>query len=196
MDFSTLLKRLRNLDDHALGVFMERYSPLVRAFIGKRVGANDVDDATQEFFYHILKVNLFAKFGGETEDAFKAYLVKSALNFSYDWRLKVYKADAPLETFDGDNPRHWQLIAGSDPVAKDFEKREMTGRLNAAILNLDQQYRKVIELKLLDYSNAEIADLLKEPLGSINTWYTRALRKLADDLKDLNIVSVGSSVIQ
>ncbi|MBL8034582.1 MAG: sigma-70 family RNA polymerase sigma factor [Leptospiraceae bacterium] len=196
MDFSTLLKRLRNLEDAALGEFMERFSPLVRAFIGKRVGANDVDDATQEFFYHVLKINLFAKFGGETEEAFKAYLVKSALNFSYDWRQKTYKADAPLETFDGDNPRHWRLITGSDPVAKDFERRETTQRLNAAILSLDQQYRKVMELKLLNYSNAEIAELLKEPLGSVNTWYTRALRKLADDLKDLNIVAAGGSVIQ
>lgn len=174
---------------------MEKYSALVLAFIRKRVHPNDAEDATQEFFYHILKVNLFAKFGGETEEAFKAYLVKSAINFSYDWRQKAHKLDAPLEAFDGDNPRHWQLITGSDPVAKDFERRETTARLNAAIRDLDEKYRRIIELKLLNYSNAEIAELLKEPIGSVNTWYTRALHKLGDELKDLNIVSAGDGVV-
>lgn len=195
MHFTDLLKGIRNLDDKALGLFMEKYSPLIIAFIRKKVNPNDVEDATQEFFYHILKVNLFAKFGGETEDAFKAYLVKSALNFSYDWRLREFKLNQPLQVFDGENPLHWKVLGGGDSVHEALVQKEMSERLNKAIAQLEDQYRRVIELKLLDYSNAEIAGILDEPLGSVNTWYTRGLRILADELKDLNILSVKDGVI-
>ncbi len=195
MEFLPFLKGLRNLDAATLARFMEKYSPLVMAFIRKRVNANDVEDATQEFFYHILKVNLFAKFGGETEEAFKAYLVKSALNFSYDWRMKEYKLNQPLQVFDGENPLHWRVLGGGDSVHEEFVKKETSERLNTAIQQLDAQYRRVIELKLLDYSNADVAEILKEPLGSVNTWYTRGIRVLADSLKDLNMAGVKNGVL-
>lgn len=196
MEFLPFLKGLRNLDSATLSRFMEKYSPLVMAFIRKRVNPNDVEDATQEFFYHILKVNLFAKFGGETEEAFKAYLVKSALNFSYDWRMKEYKLNKPLDIFDGENPNHWTVLQGGDVVHEEFVKRETSSRLNEAIGRLGEKYRKVIELKLLGYSNADIADLLKEPLGSVNSWYTRGLKILADDLKELHTAGAKNGVLQ
>lgn len=196
MTFTELLQGIRNLDEAALGVFMERYSPLIAAFIRKRVDPNDVDDATQEFLYHILKVNLFAKFGGETEEAFKAYLVKSALHFSFDWRHKEYKINQRLELFDADNPGHWTVLQGGDVVHDEFIKKETSARLNEAIGKLGDQYRKVIELKLLGYSNAEIADLLKEPLGSVNSWYTRSLKLLGEGLKELHTVGAEGSVLQ
>lgn len=194
MDFDQLLKGVRNLDEQALAVFMEQYSPLIMAFIRKRVHANDAEDATQEFFYHILKTNLFAKFGGETEEAFKAYLVKSALYFSYDWRKKEVRLNEPLTLFDGENPQHWRLLAGRDVVFEELERKEVERRLNAALSRLGEQYRRVIELKLMGYTVAEVADVLQEPLGSVNSWYTRGLKILADELKDLNIFRPESSV--
>jgi RNA polymerase sigma factor (sigma-70 family) len=195
MEFLPFLKGLRNLDAATLSRFMEKYSPLVMAFIRKRVNPNDVEDATQEFFYHILKVNLFAKFGGETEEAFKAYLVKSALNFSFDWRLREYKLNQPLQVYDGENPVHRRVLGGGDSVHEEFVKKETSDRLNTAIQQLDAQYRRVIELKLLDYSNADVAEILNEPLGSVNTWYTRGIRMLADSLKDLNMAGAKSGVL-
>lgn len=195
MDFSHLLKGIRNLDERALRLFLEKYSPLIMAFIRKKVNPNDVEDATQEFFYHILKVNLFAKFGGETEEAFKAYLVKSALNFSFDWRLKEYKLNQPLQLYDGENPLHWHVLGGGDSVHEEFVKKETSERLNTAIAQLDTQYRRVIELKLLDYSNADVAEILGESLGSVNTWYTRGIRMLADSLKDLNMAGPKNGVL-
>lgn len=196
MTFPELLTGIRNLDDTALSIFMERYSPLIMAFMRKRVAANDAEDATQEFFYHILKVNLFAKFGGETEDALKAYLVKSALYFCYDWRKKEFDLQKSLEVFDGDNPAHWSVLQGGDVVHEEFIKKETSARLNEAIGNLGEQYRKVIELKLLGYSNPEIAGLLEEPLGSVNTWYSRGLRILGDHLKELHTEVAKSGVLK
>jgi RNA polymerase sigma factor (sigma-70 family) len=196
MTFPDLLKGIRNLDDAALTVFMQRYSPLIMAFMRKRVATNDAEDATQEFFYHILKVNLFAKFGGESEEALKAYLVKSALYFCYDWRKKEFNLQKQLEVFDGDNPAHWTVLQGGDMVYEEFAKREDTRRLNEAIAGLGEQYRKVIELKLLGYSNPEIAGLLEEPLGSVNSWYTRGLKILADNLKELHTDVVKSGVLK
>jgi RNA polymerase sigma factor (sigma-70 family) len=196
MDFPQLLKGIRNLEDRALGVFMEKYSPLIRAFIRKKVNPNDVDDAAQEFFYHILRVNLFAKFGGDSEAAFKAYLVKSALNFSFDWRHKEFKLNQPLMVFDGENTNHWTVLRGGDTVYEEFLKKETAQQLNGAILNLSEQYRSVIELKLLGYSNSEIAELLQQPLGSVNTWYTRGLKILADALKELNTNTARTGVLQ
>lgn len=196
MEFSQLLKGVRNLEDSALGHFMEKYSPLVMAFIRKRVHTNDIEDATQEFFYHILKVNLFAKFGGESEDAFKAYLVKSALNFSSDWRSREIRLNTPLEIFDANNATHWRAVTGRDSVHDAVERKEVSERMQAAIQNLDEPYRRVIEYKLLDYSNAEIAQMIGEPLGSVNSWYTRALHKMGDELKDLHIAGPGNSVLQ
>ena len=195
MEFLPFLKGLRNLDGETLRRFMEKYSPLVMAFIRKRVNPNDVEDATQEFFYHILKVNLFAKFGGETEEAFKAYLVKSAINFSYDWRMKEYKLNQPLQVFDGENPLHWRVLVDGDSVHETLVKKETSVRLNDAIQQLDDQYRRVIELKLLDYSNADIAEILDEPLGSVNSWYTRGIRMLADSLKDLHTAQARGGVL-
>ncbi len=196
MQFDQLLKGVRNLDGGALAQFMAQYSPLIMAFIARRVHKNDVEDATQEFLFHILKTNLFAKFGGETEDAFKAYLVKSALHFSYDWRAKEVRINAPLDIFDAENPRHWNALSGNNSVHTEFERKEIARRLNAALAALPDPERKIMELKLLEYSLSEIAQLVDEPLGSVNSWYTRTLKKLAEELKDLHIFSGEGSVIE
>jgi RNA polymerase sigma factor (sigma-70 family) len=196
MNFSALLTGLRNLDDNAIAHFIEKYSSLVMAFIQKKVDAKDAEDAAQEFLYHILKINLFEKFGGETEDAFKAYLVKSALNFSFNWRMKQLKINEPLEIFDEANPNHWRILKSGDVVFEEFLEKETSHRLRDAIGGLAPQYRRVIELKLLDYSNGDIAEILDAPLGSVNSWYTRALRLLGENLKDLNTKGPASDVIE
>lgn len=196
MDFPGLLKGLRNLDEKALDFFVGEYSGLIKAYIRKNVYPDDLDDATQEFFYHILKTNLFAKFAGENEAVFVAYLLRCALNFSSNWRKKEFNTIKPLEAFDIENPKHWQAIGGNDSVYEHVYRKQVSERLNAAILKLDTQYRAVIELKLLEYSNAEIAEILDEPLGSVNSWYTRGIHILRDRLKDLHTTGKGDGLLK
>lgn len=186
MNFYSLLKGLRNLDEKALDYFLTEYSPIIRAYVRKRVNPADVEDATQEFFYHMLRTNLFARFAGETEAVFVAYLLRCAQNFAANWQKKEFSSTKGLEAFDSENPGHWRAIAGRDSVENEFQRAEISARLNEAIQSLDKQYRAVIELKLLDYSNAEIAEMLGEALGSVNSWYTRGIRILRDKLKDLH----------
>jgi RNA polymerase sigma factor (sigma-70 family) len=169
-----------------LDFFIDEYSRLIKAYIRRNVKPNDIDDATQEFFYYILKKNLFAKFEGENEAVFTAYVLRCALNFSSNWRRKEFNVSKALETFDGENPNHWLIIREIDSVHEQAYRNEVLNRLNAAINQLDDQYRAVIELKLLEYTNAEIAEILDEPLGSVNSWYTRGIHILRDKLKDLH----------
>lgn len=196
MDFPDLLKGLRNLDEKALDVFVAEYSTLIKAYIRKKVFPDDLEDATQEFFYHILKTNLFAKFAGENEAVFVAYLLRCSLNFSSNWRKKEFNVVKSLEAFDAENPGHWRAITGTDAVHEQVYRKEVSIRLNTAIQQLGAQYRAVIELKLLDYSNAEIAEVLDEPLGSVNSWYTRGIHVLRDRLKDLHITGGGDGLLK
>ncbi len=196
MLFHDLLKGLRNLDEKALDFFIGEYSALIKAYVRKNVYPNDVEDATQEFFYHILKTNLFAKFAGENEAVFTAYLLRSALNFSSNWRKKEFNASKALETFDGENPNHWRIIREIDSLHEQAYRKEVLARLNSAIHQLDSQYRGVVELKLLDYSNAEIAEILDEPLGSVNSWYTRGIHILRDKLKDLHTTAAEDGLLK
>lgn len=196
MDFQDLLKGLRNLHEKALDVFIGDYSALIKAYIRKNVHPNDLEDATQEFFYHILKTNLFAKFAGENEAVFTAFLLRCALNFSSNWRKKEFNVGKALEAFDTENPNHWKAIGENDSVYEQVYRRDISERLNRAIIQLDNQYRGVIELKLLNYSNVEIAEILAEPLGSVNSWYTRGIHILRDQLKDLHTAGSGDGLLK
>lgn len=186
MLFASLIEGLRNLDEKTVEFFIDNYSGLIKTFIRKKVHPNDVDDATQEFLFHILKTNLFEKFVGDDEKGFRAYLIKCALNFSFDWRQKEINHNSPLEVFDAANPSHIEAILQGDIIFEHFAENEIMQRLNKAVGLLDENYRIVIELKLLGYSNAEIARALDKPLGSVNSWYTRALHVLRESLKDLH----------
>lgn len=196
MNFQDLLKGLRNLHEKALDEFIGDYSGLIKAYIRKNVHPNDLEDATQEFFYHILKTNLFAKFAGENEAVFTAFLLRCALNFSSNWRRKEISVGKALEAFDTENPNHWKAIGENDSVYEEIYRRDISERLNRAIIQLDNQYRAVIELKLLNYSNVEIAEILAEPLGSVNSWYTRGIHMLRDQLKDLHTAGRGDGLLR
>lgn len=186
MLFASLIEGLRNLDEKTVEFFIDNYSGLIKTFIRKKVHPNDVDDATQEFLFHILKTNLFEKFVGDDEKGFRAYLIKCALNFSFDWRQKEINHNSPLEVFDAANPSHIEAVMQEDIVFQQFSENQMVRRLKDAVAQLDENYRTIIELKLLGYSNAEIARALDKPLGSVNSWYTRAMQVLRQSLKDLH----------
>lgn len=196
MIFSDVLKGLRNLDEKALDFFIEEYSALIKAYIRRKVHPNDLEDATQEFFYHILRTNLFAKFSGENEAIFTAFLLRCALNFSSNWRKREFNISKASESFDGDNINHWKLLENSDSIIEHIYRKYVSQQLNAAISGLDNRYRSVIELKLLDYSNSEIAEILGQPIGSVNSWYTRGIRILRDKLKELHTTSREDGLLE
>jgi len=185
--FKELLEKARNLEQTAITKIISQNYALVQGLIRKRVAYVDVDDAIQEFFYYILKINLFSKFKGQTEIELRVYLVRVAINFSFDWRKKSNFDSQNLDFFDANNESHWKILETNTSIIDNIIKEENTRKLNDAISQLEIQYKQVLELKLLDYSNSEIAEILQSPLGSINSWYTRGLQKLRDLLKNLNI---------
>ena len=176
-DDRELAERLKRRDQRAVGDLYDRYGRLAYSLIYRIVKDNGIaEDLTQETFLRVW--NRAAAFDTE-RGSLGAWVMTVARNRAIDYirsvqgrmRDNVYELDA------SDNPVLFTTIEHS------IINSDRARRLKQEFEALNPNQRMVIEMAYYEgLSQTEMADRIKQPLGTIKTWCRTALLKLREEL--------------
>jgi RNA polymerase sigma-70 factor, ECF subfamily len=171
-----LARRLKARDATVVGELYDRYGRLAYTLIYRIVRDQSVaEDLVQESFLRVW--NRAQAFDAE----------RGSLG---PWILAVARNQA-LDYIRSVQGRVWSGIVSADsehPGAfRDWEGDMLDGirldQVRTALTKLSDNQRTVIELAYFEgLSQSEMADRLKQPLGTVKTWIRTALKTLRDEL--------------
>lgn len=173
-----LATRLQRRDPQALAELYDAYGRIAFALIVRIVRDQGIaEDLTQETFLRVW--NRMAGFDAQ-RGALGAWVLTVARNRAIDY----------LRSVDGRTRINAiELSATETPaVFVDLEANLMNGdrarQLKGAFEKLNEKQRMVIELAYFEgLSQSEMAERLKQPLGTVKTWVRSALQVLRSELE-------------
>ncbi|UYN89995.1 MAG: sigma-70 family RNA polymerase sigma factor [Anaerolineales bacterium] len=148
--------------------------------LGDDAGAQD---ATQDAFISAYR-NLHSYKGG----SFKAWLLRIVTNGSYDeLRRQKRRPQLPLEPDpqDGEDAPDpaWLADPGESP-AELAERVELNAAIQRCLNQLDEEFRTavvLVDVQGMDY--AEVAEIVKRPLGTVKSRLARARMRMQECLQ-------------
>lgn len=171
-----LLQRIAAQDRDAFSQFYDRYSSLVYSLTLRMLRAqSDAEDLLQEVFMQVWRQAAnYSRERGTPE----AWLINIARSRAIDKLRSIRRmeksfvlTDDPAKAESGDN------------VESSASNSETRLTMNSALANLPEAQRRVLELAYFDgLSQTEIADKLKEPLGTVKTRMRSGIQRLRDML--------------
>jgi RNA polymerase sigma-70 factor, ECF subfamily len=169
-------RRLKDRDATVVGELYDRYGRIAFTLILRIVRDRAVaEDLVQECFLRV-----WTRSQGFDAD-------RGALG---PWILTVARNQA-LDYIRSAQGRVWNTMASADtehPSAfRDWEGEMLDGvrlkQVQSALTRLNEKQRAVIELAYFEgLSHTEMAERMKEPLGTVKTWVRTALKSLRDEL--------------
>ena len=176
-DDADLIRRLQARDANAMAELYDRYGKLTYSLIYRVVRNEGVaEDLVQEAFLRVW--NRMAAFDAE-KGALGPWILTVARNRAIDY----------LRSLDG------RLSAGSVELdkleqPKTFERAsdraleiDRARALAGAFKKLSDHQRQVIEMAYYEgLSQTEMAERMKQPLGTVKTWVRSALQALREEL--------------
>jgi RNA polymerase sigma-70 factor (ECF subfamily) len=173
-DIPGLIERAGAGDAQAWRVIVERFSPRVFAFLRSHIRDPELaEEIVQSVFCTVARK--LADY--EEQGRFEAWLFRIAMNRLRDEMRRRKKHARPMDA---------EVLADVGPSARAEERasREELDALREAMEGLPEQDRLVIDLRHQGGMGfQQMADLLKEPLGTLLARHHRALRKLREMLR-------------
>ena len=181
---SVLIKRALKGDQQAFQRIKHKYHDAISKLIGRMVrNREEVEDLTQEAF-----IKAFASLASFNEEyAFTTWLYKIATNNCIDYvrkrKLQTFSIDKPIESDENDYSFE---LPDTDPEPDQrliaAQRKKM---LDDALNGLPAKYRQVMLMRHVDEKEyAEIAKILKLPLGTVKAHIFRARELLYKQLRD------------
>lgn len=157
-------------DGHALDGLYRRYERPLYQFLFRHGGARDVEDRFQETWLRV--VAAAPRF--DPTRRFSTWLFQIALNLCRDWRRRP-----PPEPVD---PTTLEEVAAGGGSSQSTEDALDADRLLAA---LPEAQRSVIVLRYYcDCSEAEVAEILDCPIGTVKSRAHHALARLTELVRE------------
>jgi len=178
-DDSELARRLKERDPHAMSDLYDRYGRIAYALIFRivRNGAA-AEDLVQETFLRVW--NRVQSFDPQ-KGALGPWVLTVARNRAIDYLRSVdgRLSAGALELDRVENPA---LFSEFSDTALSVDRSR---RLKSAFEKLNENQRMVIELAYFEgLSQTEMAEQMKQPLGTVKTWVRSALKILRDELTE------------
>jgi RNA polymerase sigma-70 factor (ECF subfamily) len=172
-----LARRLKAREPEAMAELYDRYGRLTYSLIYRVVRNGAVaEDLVQETF---LRVWNRAQSFDEQRGAFGPWILTVARNRAIDY-LRSLDGRMAQNSFELDRREHPFLVSDFEDSALTIDRAR---RLRGAFEKLSENQRAVIELAYYEgLSQTEMADRMKQPLGTVKTWVRTALRVLRDEL--------------
>jgi len=167
-DPSTLLQHARQLDEQALGEIYDLYSPAIFRYAARLLGnADQAEECVAETFSRFI---LALHNGGGPKDHLSAYLYRIAHNWITDsYRRKP--VELPLESEE--------IVDRLPGPSDELDRQTVRELVRLALRKLTAEQRQVIVLKYIEeQSNAEIAESIEKPIGSVKALLHRGLDSL------------------
>jgi RNA polymerase sigma-70 factor (ECF subfamily) len=176
-DDADLVRRLKARDPHVMSALYDRYGRLAYSLIFRVVrNASTAEDLVQETFLRVW--NRGHSFD-ERRGALGPWILTVARNRAIDY-LRSAENRAAAGVLELDRIENPALFAQLEDSALSIDRAR---RLKAAFEKLNPQQRTVIELAYYEgLSQTEMADRMKQPLGTVKTWVRTALKVLREEL--------------
>ena len=174
---SSLIARLRNRDPEAMGEIYDLYGRVVYSVIVRIVKNEAVaEELVQETFLRVW--NRVAAFN-EERGMLGPWLLTVARNQAVDYLRSVegraQRSGAPI-----DEMVHPPVLFD---IESDLHDAVRLTQIRTALSKLTEQQRRVIELAYFEgLSQSEMAERMKQPLGTVKTWMRAALKTLREAL--------------
>jgi len=183
-DFNLIDKAIKDRDQHAFALLMERYRKPVYHMILKMVrNVDDAEDLTIEAFAKAFKnLHRFKK-----DYTFSTWLFRIATNNSIDFIRKKRLQTMSLDSSYKDD--------AGEPVSMDIEDKNLNPQEEAIksqkieliqmfVTKLPAKYQRLVRLRYFqELSYDEIASELEAPLGTVKAQLHRARELLYDLVK-------------
>lgn len=178
-DDPDLARKLQARDPHAMADLYDRYGRIAYSLIFRVVRNGAVaEDLVQETFLRVWnRVQSFDPSRG----ALGPWILTVARNQAIDYLRSVdgRMSSGALELDRLESPT---LFSDFEDSAVSIDRAR---RLKTAFEKLNPQQRTVIELAYFEgLTQTEMADRMKQPLGTVKTWVRTALKVLRDDLAE------------
>ena len=166
--FHACMKRIKAGDKSALREVYEEYIGYIYSVVFQVVlNKDDADDVTSEFFIKLWKLADTY----QSRNGHKAWIATIARNMAIDL-LRKSNREVLVEDFADSTSEN----ASPDDVEGDVIS-DMS--LKSALDTLKPAEREIVNMKILgELTFQEIADVLKQPLGTVTWRYQNAIRKL------------------
>ncbi len=191
-----LLQRARAGDSEALAGLVGRYREFVRLLVRSRCGGRlqariDSSDLIQETLLRVSRH--IDQFQGNSEEEWRAWLTRIAereVIGQLRHHLGAARRDAareqhltpPSSSNGGSRLEQWWARSQSSP-SQAAMRQERVLALTSALGRLPDDYREVLVLRHLEgLGFAEIAERLDRSPGAVRILWTRALKRLRDEL--------------
>ena len=173
-DDASLVERTLAGDQNAFGILVSRYATQARRVARVLLrNPDDADDAAQDAFLAAL-----ANLGRyDPRRPFGPWLMRIVANTAIDRsrRRTVRRTEA----------LHEGLVDVGEAPDRAAERGELANRLRGALLELPERQRLAVTLFDAEgYSHAEIADILRVPIGTVRSDVHHARRKLRERLTE------------
>jgi RNA polymerase sigma-70 factor (ECF subfamily) len=177
-----LVRRLKAHEPKAMNDLYDRYGRVAYSVIYRIVrNSSTAEDLVQETFLRIW--NRMQSFDAE-RGALGAWVLTVARNRAIDY-LRSMDGRMEASAIELDHLERPGLFAKLDATALAIDR---VRRLKSAFEKLTPAQRQVIELAYYEgMSQTEMAERLKQPLGTVKTWTRSALKVLRDELAEVAI---------
>lgn len=164
-----LLQKASRMNTQALAEIYDTYSPGIFRYGMRLLGDMSLaEDCVAETFTRFLKA-LQERHG--PCDKLQAYLYRIAHN----WIVDLYRKNGNEQVLELSK----NIWSEADVPEEEAAKRIRQKQVRKAILQLTPDQQQVILLKYLeDWSNEEVARVMKKPIGAVKSLQHRALRSL------------------
>lgn len=181
-DDAELVQRLKMRDPKAMSDLYDRYGRLAYSLICRVVrNPSAAEDLLQETFMRVW--NRVGSFDAE-RGALGPWVLAVARNRAIDY-LRSVDGRMQAGAVDLDRIEHPAQFSDLDASALAIDR---VRRLKSAFEKLTPNQRLVIELAYYEgMSQTEMAERLKQPLGTVKTWTRSALKILRDELMEAAI---------
>ena len=176
-DDSGLAKRLKDRDPRAMSELYDRYGRVAYSLIYRVVrNSGAAEDLVQETFLRVWnRVQSF----DQTRGALGPWVLAVARNRAIDYLRSV---DGRMTTgaLELDRLETPSSFSNFEDNALTLDRARV---LKSAFEKLTPTQKQVIELAYFEgLSQTEMAERMKQPLGTVKTWVRAALKNLRDDL--------------
>jgi RNA polymerase sigma-70 factor (ECF subfamily) len=181
-DDAELLHQMAAGNEQAFGAFYDRWHPLVHAVVLRVLrSADDVEEIVEETFWQAWRQSGRYE---PTRGAVQTWILTIARSRALDRvRLTSRRREEPI---DGESGAQVLQLATDDDPSMDAESAERRKLVAAALADLPREQREVLELGYFSgLSQSEIAERIRQPLGTIKTRMRLAMQKLRVSLQVL-----------
>ena len=163
------LERARQFDKSAITAIYDSYHPKIYRYVYRQVGEVEVSrDLTAEVFRRFLQA---IQNGAGPDKQLQAWLYRTAHNIVIDhYRRQKHRNHLQLP----------DILPGADyELEWAVDQNLMAQTLRKAIHALTPEQQQVITLKFLEeFTNVEVAEIMKKPVGAVKSLQHRALNAL------------------